>query len=168
MYCQISKVCHVSLFFFHLPLIWLSDRWSLGSVLCCIHTLCVSCHYIQVIVGSSAAAWLSWPQLDNCLCFMKTEGRNWNQSPQHTPLYHDNPSIICYIACYLHNNWYLIFQPFNLKKKGSINESIWLYGVFCFSTVVKWFFVLFCFVLPWAPNHSANWSQLYRRKCKSN
>lgn len=35
-------------------------------------TLCVICHYIQVIVWSSVAAWLSWPQLDNCLCFTQT------------------------------------------------------------------------------------------------
>lgn len=135
-------VCHVCLFFFHLPLIWLSDRWSLGSVLGCIHTLCVSCHYIQVIVWSSVAAWLSRPQLDNCLCFMQTQGRNWNQSPQHTPLYHDNPSIICYIACYLHDNWCLIFYPSTSRRKEvSLRVSGCVVYFFFYSGQVIFFFL---------------------------
>lgn len=66
-------------------------------------------------------------------------------SPFNTPLYPDNPSIICSIACYLYDNLCLIFQPFNLKKKGSVIEGIWLYGVFYFSTVVK--FIFFSFYL---------------------
>lgn len=68
----IFKLC----FFFlkvHLALLYPSNRWSLGCVPRCIRcTLCVICHYIQGIVWSSVAAWLSWPQLDNCLCFTQT------------------------------------------------------------------------------------------------
>lgn len=113
----IQMVCCVSLFFFHLPVIWQSDRWSWGSVLCCIHTLCVICHYIQVIVWRSVVAWLSRPQLDNCPCFMQTQARNWNPPPPPSPpLYRDNPSIICYIAYYLHNNWCLIFYSSTSRR----------------------------------------------------
>ena len=48
------------------------------------HTLCVICHYIQVIVWSSVAAWLSWPRLDNCLCFTQTERERICRHPQHS------------------------------------------------------------------------------------
>lgn len=116
MYCQIWMVWHVSLFFFHLSQIWLSDRWSLGSVLCCIHTLCQlslhsgHCSGLSGSVTESATAWhLSLLHADS--------GKKLKSVPLNTPLYPDNPSIICYIACYLHDNLCLIFQPFNLKKK---------------------------------------------------
>lgn len=152
-------VCCFSLFFFHLPVIWQSDRWSWGSVLCCIHTLCVICHYIQVIVWSSVAAWLSWPQLDNCPCFMQT-GKKLKSPPAPPPLYHDNPSFICYIAYYLHNNWCLIFY---LSTSRRIEVS------FRVSACIVDFILCTCHIFfsyfghQTTPNNS-NWSPFYGGK----
>lgn len=145
-------VCHVYLFFFHLCVIWQSDRWSLGCVLGCIHTLCVICHYIQVIVWSQwQRDWVGHSLTTVSASYRLSEETRISSSPSppSLPLYHDNPSFICYIAYYLHDNWCLIFYPSTPRRK-EVSLSVSGCTVYFISLQQSsWFF----FFLPWAPIH---------------
>lgn len=162
MHCQIRMVWHVSFLFSSFSNM---AEWQMEFRFCSLlHPLTVSAviTFRSLLGAQWQRDWVGHSlTLVSASCRLREEAEI---SPLNTPLCPDNPSIICYIACYLHDNLCLIFQPFNLERKGSAIEGIRLYGVFYFSTVVKFIF----FLLPWAPNQSANWIQLNRRKHKSN
>lgn len=78
------------------------------------HTLCHlslhsgHCLELSGSVTESATAWQ--------LSLLHADRKKAEITPAPPPLYHDNPSFICYIAYYLHNNWCLIFYPSTLRR----------------------------------------------------
>lgn len=80
------------------------------------HTLCHlslhsgHCLELSGSVTESTTAWqLSLLHADS--------GKKRESVLPPSPLYHHNPSIICYIAYYLHDNWCLIFYPSTSRRK---------------------------------------------------